>query len=151
MGVEKKRGLTPLFTEKQVEGDIDEFVQEKEDNEAQMLLFVGEGFINNCRNLRTYKDVTGNLRSSIGYVVAVDKEEIGGDLTGQNPVKGVAAEGRAKGNELANSLMTDKNATVLIGVAGMEYGMDVEARGKDVITGSAKKAKQQFNRLVKKI
>jgi hypothetical protein len=90
--------------------------------------------------------VTGNLRSSIGYVVAVDATvEIEAINTSDK------AEGISRGKALAHSLATDKGATVLIGVAGMEYGVNVEARQKDVITGPSLIAKQELSELLKEI
>ena len=114
------------------------------------LSFVGESFVANARNTNTYKDHTGNLRSSIGYVVYFNGEQV------QHNFEGKSGEGAATGAELANSIAADHpKGFVLVCVAGMEYALYVEAKGFDVITNSSIKAlddtKQMVARLQQKL
>jgi len=99
------------------------------------LAFAGEGFIRDARSTNTYKDQTGNLRSSIGFVIIKEGvqmlEMFEGDKT-----EGVAA-GRAVAADAAEKFPT---GIVLIVVAGMGYAAAVESKGRDVITGSSYKA-----------
>ena len=139
-----KKGLTPLFTHKQLDNRVDDFKEEIISNEVKVMQFVGESFVNEARNLRTYRDVTGNLRSSISYVVGVDGRVAESNHEGKNPV------GVGKGRTLARRKAKGKG-TILVGVAGMEYGRSVEARGKDVISGPAEKAQRLFKTLIAEI
>jgi hypothetical protein len=96
------------------------------------LQFVGEQFVENARNTDTYKDRTGNLRSSIGYVVYRDGQAVSADFPG------TTGEGVAKAKALADEVAANHpQGFVLIGVAGMQYAASVESKGYDVITGSS--------------
>lgn len=145
MAVKKgKPTLFPLFRQKDVDNEVDGFVDEQEQKFVKVLQYVGESFVNEARNLRTYRDVTGNLRSSTGYVVAVDSqiktEDTGG---GDDPTP----KGTSKAKSLSHRLAKGKGL-VLVGVAGMEYGSAVEARGRDVITGPTKNAEKLLKELI---
>jgi hypothetical protein len=139
-----KKGLTPMFTSSEINSDIDEFVQEKKENAVKALQYAGEAFVNYARNLRTYKDRTGNLRSSISYVVAVDSNIV------EENVQGSSEVGKQKGEEFAKRLAQGEG-TVLIGVAGMEYAREVESRGLDVITGASKEGEKVLANVISDI
>lgn len=145
MGV--KRGFIPLFTEGQIDKDVDKFVDEIEDQVIKVFQYVGETFVNDARSIRTYNDVTGNLRASIGYVVAVDTTTVGEDISGGDRPRAV---GISTAKSLTNRLKKGKGIA-LIGVAGMHYSRDVEARGRDVITKSQIRAKALLRDLIKEI
>jgi len=96
---------------------------------------VGEQFVNNARNLRTYEDQTGDLRSSLGYIIAKDGQAVQENMQG-NP------NGQAHAKQVAEEVLKEsKKGFVLIVVAGMEYAAAVESKGYDVITGSIPAAK----------
>lgn len=104
--------------------------------------FVGERFIIHARSTDTYKDRTGNLRASIGYVILLDGQQLfdnfpGATETGRDNGKQVAADAAA--NEFPSGL-------VLICVAGMQYAGYVESRNYDVITGSALIAEDEMRK-----
>lgn len=100
------------------------------------LMVIGESVVKYARDdkslARHYTDRTGNLRSSIGYVVVQDGMIAFSSFDG-NTEKGKAA-GRNYAIEVAQSLSPNK--TYLVWVAGMEYASYVEAKGFDVISGS---------------
>lgn len=97
---------------------------------ARNLKYVGEKCVNYARGHGAYKDQTGNLRSSVGYVVVQNGKVIAGSRIGTN-------EGAEKAREFLDKLVNEyANQTALIVVAGMNYAASVEARGYDVITGS---------------
>ena len=79
-------GLTPTFTGEDITGAFQDFKDSKEAKFIEIFKYVGEQFVNHCRDLRTYRDQTGNLRSSIGFIIAVDgeikEENWNGDQTG---------------------------------------------------------------------
>ncbi|MFD2961018.1 MULTISPECIES: hypothetical protein [Olivibacter] len=79
-----------------------------------------------------FNDDTGNLRSSIGYLIAFNGKVIGSKFDGQK------SEGRTKGKEAAEKVTNEHPVGwAIIFVAGMEYASYVEGYGYDVITGSA--------------
>lgn len=90
---------------------------------------VGLDFVNNARSMADFKDQTGNLRASIGFLIAKDGKILDQDFTGK-------PEGRSNGVSYAKSLEKGEGY-VLIVVAGMNYAAAVESRGKDVLTNSA--------------
>jgi len=83
-----------------------------------------------------FNDDTGNLRSSIGFILMYYGEIVYQDFQlssgGTDKSTGLAA-GIAYANKLAQEYNT---GWAIITVAGMEYASWVEALGYDVITGS---------------
>jgi len=127
--------LIPDFSQDDVDGRIDNFVLSKEQKIIWTLGMVGEQFVNDARNIRTYRDRTGNLRSSIGYIIAQDGKIIRENIEGDS-------EGTAHARQVVEEVLREnQKGLVLIGVAGMEYAVAVESKGYDVITGSIPAAK----------
>ena len=129
--------LTAKFTLQQMET----YVVQQTKNAARAVLdtylYAGEQFINNARLSGNYNDITGNLRSSIGYVILQDGKQININFT----EAGVGSDG-ATGVQIGLSfaeLIAEEypKGLILICVAGMDYAAAVEAKGRDVITGSA--------------
>ena len=136
-------GLIPGFSQENVNRKVDRFVVSIEQRIVWTLAMVGEAFVNAPRNTQTYQDQTGNLRSSIGYIIAKDGMIIQENIEGR-------AEGRAQAKEVANEVLRENTSGfVLIGVAGMEYACAVESKGYDVITGSIPAAKALLKRKIK--
>lgn len=100
----------------------------------RMMLYVGEQVLNAARMTNSYKDQTGNLRSSIGYVVAIDGEIV--QMSSFDTVK-EGRDGSRGGKEYAIQLVRDfPKGIVLIVVAGMNYASYVSAKGYDVLDSS---------------
>jgi len=140
--------IVPKFSRKQVEVFVRREVQKIEAAILSRLLRIGENFIKNARSLGNYKDQTGNLRSSIGYVIMKDGEQISISFPGKSSV------GSSQGKTIAEKLKRKYSKTkgmVLICIAGMEYAAAVESRGKDVITGSTIIAKEELKKAIKSI
>jgi hypothetical protein len=142
--------LVPKFTP----GDIEKYVSQQKDKiEAAIinrLQFVGEKFIANARSVDTYKDRTGNLRSSIGYIIIKDGQQIFGSFPG------ATTAGKSKGLTVAEDAATKfPSGIVLIVVAGMDYAAAVESRNYDVLTASSIEAEsallKSLNELKRKI
>jgi hypothetical protein len=105
------------------------------------LRFIGETFVTNARNNGSYKDRTGNLRSSIGYVILVNGVQIEQDFKSVSGGK----SGPGKASQVIEQLRTKfSSGIVLIVVAGMEYAAAVESRGLDVLTSSSKIAENDL-------
>lgn len=100
----------------------------------RMMLYIGEQVLNAARMTNSYKDQTGNLRSSIGYVVAIDGEIV--QMSSFDTVK-EGRDGSRGGKEYAIQLVRDfPKGIVLIVVAGMNYASYVSAKGYDVLDSS---------------
>lgn len=93
----------------------------------------GEEFVNECKDEDTYEDDTSNLRSSIGFFIykgtqLIEKQFAEAEVEGQD-----AAEG------IVSMFQFQSGYYYLVGVAGMEYAADVEAKGYNVISNQALK------------
>lgn len=132
--------------------DIQKMLSEKKEVIRQAIILrlkrIGESFIKNTRENGSYKDRTGNLRNSTGYVIL----ENGVQLFESFP--GATGKGRSEAKATAERAKADlANVTgfVFIGVAGMDYAASVESRGYDVITGSSKIAENDLKIAIKTI
>lgn len=144
-------GLKAKFTS----NDVKKFLEERQRRIYKIiidnLIAVGLQFVADARTNGNYLDQTGNLRSSIGFVVMHN-----GNVIVQNFEKSQKGTDRETGLSKAISF-TDEIAQnyqkgfVLIVVAGMEYAAAVESKNKDVITGSSLKAKADLAKAVRSI
>ncbi len=130
-------GLRSFFNARQVTGILEEFQKDIDDKILQTLQYLGEEFVNKARENDTYKDRTGNLRSSIGYIILYNGEVV--DKSFELSEKGTDRHtGLKKAKSFADEVALEHpKGFVLIGVAGMAYAAAVEAKSYDVITGSA--------------
>ena len=125
------KNLTP-------EGAISEFIGQQVERVTSALIYnlcaVGEQVLNQARSPNSYKDQTGNLRSSIGYVVAVDGEVV---QSSNFEVVKDGADGSRDGKSYALELVKQfPEGIVLIVVAGMNYASYVSAKGYDILDSS---------------
>lgn len=130
-------GLFPIFTTQGIQEYVDSKTEEYKEKAILTAQYLGEQFVNLARSNRTYMDRTGNLRSSIGYIIIYD-----GRLIDRNFQAGPRGTDRNTGVREAQSFAEElagryPTGLILIGVAGMEYAAAVEAKGYDVITGAA--------------
>ena len=105
---------------------------------VKMFARLGEECVNEARDRPSedsWNDVTGNLRSSVGYVVSVDGEPQLMSAFKQvlNGTEGVR-KGQKHATELAKHINKGYGLTV---VAGMEYAAIVEARDDKCVLASA--------------
>ena len=143
-------GLRAVFTLGQVRKFVESKTQEYEEKAIQTAQFIGEQFVNKARSTRTYQDRTGNLRSSIGYIIVLN-----GRVVEQNFQVANRGTDKNTGKRQAISFAEElagryPSGLILIGVAGMEYAAYVEAKGYDVITGSAPTS-QEFKSIFNEI
>ncbi|MDB0602359.1 hypothetical protein PL373_14655 [Tenacibaculum maritimum] len=127
-------GIKALFNGVQLNNIFEQFQEKVHSDILNTLRFVGEEFVNKARISGNYKDRTGNLRSSIGYIILKDGKIINKNFEGEK-------EGKNQGQKVAKEVAEQHpDGYVLIGVAGMQYAAYVEAKSFDVITGSAPEA-----------
>lgn len=106
----------------------------------------GNNFIRDARLKEhgSFTNRTTRLRNSIGYVVAVNGVVNKSDFDSYS-VSGVATgEGKALGLAYATEIASTLKGYSLVCVAGADYGLYVEAKGYDVITGSVLVLKQEL-------
>ena len=124
------------FDENQFMKELDEAISAEIERERfkviRQLSIIGEQCVNQARiserKGRDYKDQTGNLRASVGYVIVAD-----GEIQELSGFEG-AREGAQTGMQYAQDLAA-KHPTgfALIVVAGMNYAEYVAAKGYDVL------------------
>lgn len=138
----KLNGFKALFSSAAINKTLQDSLKKWEDKTLQSMAYMGERFVNQARSSGSYKDRTGNLRSSIGYVVLKDGKIV------TNSFSSEGGKGKSKGAKVAKEIAAKHpDGFVLIGVAGMGYAFHVEKRGLDVITGSEPNSKQLKNML----
>jgi hypothetical protein len=137
--------IVPKFTKADIRKMMLERKQVILDAITQRLQFVGEKFVIAARNNRTYKDVTGNLRSSIGYVILYNGKQLSDNF--QGTASGVVFAKKA----VAEIRQKYPIGFVLIVVAGMDYAAAVEAKGFDVISTSSIEAKNDLKKALKNL
>lgn len=161
----KVNGMKANFDKAAISAMFESLIEEAEEAFILLLKRAGEEFVKLARQNGAYQDWTGNLRSSIGYVIVED-----GNITfessfanvqgaGENTAivnyktksgkevkfttkgrSGNGSEGSKVGRQLCAELAKEYSTGIyLVGVAGMQYAAAVEAKGKDVISLSADK------------
>lgn len=144
----KSEGFTPMFSDADLDKWYGLFNEKADEKILTLLKATGETFVKYAREVHTYEDQTGNLRSSIGYVIVEDGATIFEDFKesdkGTEKVKGIA-----KGGQLAEAIaLSYSKGIVLIGVAGMQYAAAVEAKGYDVVTGACQSAEAWMRKAI---
>src|ERR1043165_7680784 len=111
--------LVPKFSK----ADIRKMLEEKKkiifNTILENLKLIGEEFIASARSTITYTDQTGNLRSSIGYIILYNGLQYfdGGFIQIKQGSKGVKV-----GKELIEEIIKKfPTGLVLVGIAGMDY------------------------------
>lgn len=138
--------LTPM-------SEIDRYTEEQLERLKQVLIrnlmYIGETVLNRARSTNSYKDRTGNLRSSIGYVITVDGRII--RISAFQTVK-QGKEGSSTGSAYVKRLVRQfPKGICLIVVAGMNYAAYVSAKGLDVLDSSELLAERLVPRLLKQL
>lgn len=122
-------------------------INRAEDEILKKLSFIGENAVNDARGNGDYLDNTGNLRSSIGYTILKNGETV--RTSSFDRVKQEASKAKRESTKLLDELRTKFNTGfVLIVVAGMDYAVTVEARGRNVLSSSKLLAEIMAKRLI---
>lgn len=118
---------------------------------VQNMSYIGEQCVKIARERGDYNDITGNLRSSIGYIVlssgVVKKYGAPEQKSGKS---GDGSGGVAAGNALLAKLKTEyPYGVVLVLCAGMEYAAYVEnVRHKRVLIDAELEAQRLLDKLL---
>lgn len=136
-------------TAEQIDAYIAQCVNAVQNDILYRMSYIGEQVLNAARSTNSYKDQTGNLRSSIGYVIVKDGSVVRASSFEQ--VKN-GSDGTSKGRSYAESLAARyKNGIALIVVAGMNYAAYVKKRGYDVIDSSELLAEQLVPQMLREL
>lgn len=116
----------------------------------ETLTYIGERAVTIARERGDYMNRTGNLRSSIGYVILHDGEPV---RQGEPQVYGEGNEGSQVAEELLTMMRSEyPTGIVLIVCAGMNYASYVEdIYGKDVLTSARLETEQIAERMLKEL
>ena len=126
---------------------LDKRAEEIEKVMTNNLIYVGESAVNEARTSGRYKDQTGNLRSSIGYLILKDGKVV---KESAFPVVKGGNKGAQQGRQFIQSLISENaSGLVLIVVAGMEYAAYVEAKNLNVLDSAEQLAERLVPQLLK--
>jgi hypothetical protein len=148
--------------------NIDRWVEEYQQRiiaaVVRNLCYVGEKVVNHARSLPSLKPVglkrvaphqpnyidwSANLRSSIGYVVAVDGAPVN---VSDFATVGSGSQGSSDGRDFATRKAAElKGKISLIVVAGEHYAAYVSAKGYDVLDSAEILAEQLTTKLFKSL
>lgn len=135
-------GIKPNFSFQNVAKKFDALLDFIQDETVRALQYVGEQAVTYARSIpdpdhggNGFKDHTANLRSSIGYAVYYNGEQITGSYEG-------TPEGTQQGQNLANKAAEGTRGFALVVTAGMYYAVYVESKGRDVLSSAEQKAAQ---------
>lgn len=146
--------ITPKFTQADVAKITQDYLKRVIKVTQNELMQIGLQFVRDARLKAPpegFNDDTGNLRSSIGFILLYDGEVVHSDFT-QSAQGTDKATGVEVGTKYAKEIGADYNTGwAIITVAGMEYAGYVEALGYDVITGSTLGAKAKLEKAFKNV
>jgi len=133
--------------------EIDSFIrrkiEEKEKAIVSALSYVGEQCVNEARDNGRYINRTGNLRSSVGYVIAKNGFIVN---TGGFSQVAEGTQGTGEGKRFIDELVSkQRNGIYLIVVAGMKYSACVEAKNLNVLTSAELLAESLVPNILKQL
>lgn len=111
-------------------------------------LVIGENCVIHARENGEYKDQTGNLRNSIGYVIAYDGKVL---EWGFKYSSGITNKGEFFAKYKIQEMLVGDSGYSLIIVAGMGYARKVEDRGKNVLSATEGYLKKEVRVKMKRI
>lgn len=143
-------GIKSNIPMKEIEDILRDRIEKAQRVIIKTLKYVGEACVSEARSNGDYIDRTGNLRSSIGYVILnngkIESENLKASSRGTDRTQGVS-EARGFIRELSGKY---NKGIVLIVVAGMKYASYVEAT-RNVLSSARLLAKKEVPRMLKEI
>lgn len=145
-------GITLKTSERELNRKFKEAQEIMLNNIVRVLRYCGEMAVNEARNNGNYKDQTGNLRNSIGYVICVNGRILDENFNQTAATNQQSTEnGLEIGRDLALQIAKEIPDIALIVVAGMKYASHVESRGINVLTSAENLAKRIIPDLLKQL
>lgn len=146
-------GIKAQFSPKKIEEYLAQCQQLAYDYTYQAFAYLAEECVNRVRDRSaddSWIDHTGNLRSSIGYVITVNGNiAVKGGFKPTDAPDGNGGKGQKEGEDYADGIVSRFSSTplALVVVAGMEYAVFVEARdNKDVLAATELWARAEWKR-----
>lgn len=139
--------IKPMFTKNDVRERFDNFLKEVEKAQIEALERLGEQCVTHARDIPAdvgFADRTGNLRSSIGYVIFKDGQAIRHNY--EQVLE--ANEGIQAGQRLAEEVGSGTKGICLVVTAGMNYATYVEAKGRDVLASAETLAQRELPKVL---
>lgn len=141
-------GIKPNFSKSDIDKRFSKFLDAIVKRQIERMQYLGEECTKIAKSIPPeigFMDQTGNLRSSIGYVVFKDGVAVHTQYSG-------SAEGIDAGQDLAKKVGAKyRNGVALVVTAGMDYAIRLEAKGRDVLTSAENFAKQELPKMVKEL
>ena len=141
--------------------DIKGYLTERIANREKVLIrnfaYVGLQCVNQARSTDTYKDRSGNLRSSTGYTIIVNGKIEQQSSFEQVPPKaekkpGDKYNGGKLGEQFSKKIAAKfPKGICLVVVAGMNYAYYVSARGFDVLDSAESLAERLVPQILKQL
>jgi len=126
-------GIKPRNPMSEIHARMEKAKLEVEKATLATMIKLGEQAVKHAKSVPAsvgFRDQTGNLRSSIGYSVYLNGKQMQSSFSGTQ-------EGVANGTEYCREVAADyPTGWLLVVVAGMEYAIKVESRGKDVLSSA---------------
>lgn len=136
--------IEPKFKQADVKARVDEILESIINEQIIAMKVLGEKCVTHAKSVPAevgFMDDTGNLRSSIGYMVFLDGVAVHESF---EQVK-EGSEGVKTGKILAKKIGDRfKNGVCLVVTAGMNYAIHLESKGRDVLTSAELLAKKEL-------
>ena len=137
-------GLIPNFTAAAIRKEMDRRFAAIEDSMIERLRYLGEQCANKAREDGSYRDYTGNLRNSVGYIVVANGNIVVNELD-------LSGDGNVSDDAVAAQLRKYKTGYALLVVAGMNYADAVEAKGRIVLSSAELFAEEEMPKMLAKL
>lgn len=143
--------IQQLTPKSQIDAYIAKQIELKENVIIKELAYIGKECVNEAKTNPGYIDQTGNLRSSIGFMVLKNGSVI--HQGGFEMVKEGAEKGVIEGKKFAGELIArNSKGLVLVLVAGMNYAVRVETElSRNVIMSGELLAEKLVPQLMKEL
>lgn len=149
--------IKPTFNVADVRRNMDVFMDAIQRAQIKRLQRVGEKCVTYARESHpnNWQDQTGNLRSSVGYMVFVNGVAVSQSEFSQTPardrIENVSYDGGKVGESLCRRIGEQTSGVCLVVVAGMNYAVHVESKGRDVLTGAEHLAERELPKELEKL
>lgn len=142
--------LKPTFTKADISRQIQKNMVNRLDAiYIKILQRIGEEAIAYARSINTYTDQTGNLRSSIGYLIYKNGREIS-KVFSESERGTDKKTGVKEGADFAKEIISHQGYALVV-VAGMNYAYLVQSKGYDVLDGAESLAEKELKKGLQKI